>query len=482
MKLFEILLFLSTLGFLIVAATKKRGRLAAGFRYLTLFLLVMHLFLDGYRWQMLLGYLVLVVALFLYQFPNLDRGLKYGGLAFALIMWLASLSLSFLLPVIQFPRPTGEYTVGLQALFLEDSTRPETISNIEGDKRKLTIKIWYPSNQKVRHPEKYYDEGHSDAFAQSKGMPEFIFSHFSRTKTNHEKNLQVINSGSLPVIVLSHGLMLNTELYNSIIDEIVSHGYIVVGIDHTYETPLSIHGDKKILWSQDHLNGMNSNLDWDRFLQLIDEFKKEDKPQRKLSIMKEMVRALPYSESLDRWSADIAFVIDKLEEFNDSEKSFLFRKINLDQIGILGHSRGGAAAVQHASEDKRVKAAVNMDGDQWGRLIDTTLVTPIMAMYADRNYEDHFMPNFFIYDQVAQGDYYEVIVSSTGHANFSDLSYWSKIHQLTDTGEIDPVRMSEVTNHLILNFFNKYLRQQDLDMLNRFPKEEYPDLKIQKKG
>ena len=198
--------------------------------------------------------------------------------------------------------------------------------------------------------------------------------------------------------------------------------------------------------------------------------------------MKEMVRALPYSESLDRWSADIAFVIDKLEEFNDSEKSFLFRKINLDQIGILGHSRVGAAAVQHASEDKRVKAAVNMDGDQWGRLIDTTLVTPIMAMYADRNYEDHFMPNFFIYDQVAQGDYYEVIVSSTGHANFSDLSYWSKIHQLTDTGEIDPVRMSEVTNHLILNFFNKYLRQQDLDMLNRFPKEEYPDLKIQKKG
>jgi len=153
----------------------------------------------------------------------------------------------------------------------------------------------------------------------------------------------------------------------------------------------------------------------------------------------------------------------------------------MNQVGLLGHSWGGAAVVQNASVNKKIKGVINMDGAQFGRVIDTTLKAPLLVMHADRDYDKFFTPNFYVYDQVAKNDYYLVTIKSTGHANFGDLGYWSKIHSLTETGEIDPDRMSYITNQLILAFFNKYVKRQSLEMKETFIQKEYPEIEIIKK-
>ena len=50
--------------------------------------------------------------------------------------------------------------------------------------------------------------------------------------------------------------------------------------------------------------------------------------------------------------------LDQLENWN--ENGFLKNRLDLDKIGVFGHSRGGGAAGQLTIKDTRIKAAVNI--------------------------------------------------------------------------------------------------------------------------
>ena len=50
------------------------------------------------------------------------------------------------------------------------------------------------------------------------------------------------------------------------------------------------------------------------------------------------------------WAQDNSFVLDQVEELNTSDPSGFFTgKLDLENIGIFGHSFGGASALQTCS-------------------------------------------------------------------------------------------------------------------------------------
>ncbi|GAA4274698.1 alpha/beta hydrolase [Aquimarina gracilis] len=426
------------------------------------------------------GYFAFCLVLLFYYKPEINLWIKRIGLSLGLLFCTVSFVLGAILPVIKFPKPSGHYSVGLQTIYLEDSSRQEVLTQEIGDKRKLTVHVWYPSDEELTKPERYMDNGYAEAFTKSKGIPSFIASHFDLTNTNTQKLLPITLKKQFPVIILSHGLLWNSKMYTSIVEEIVSNGYIVVGIDHSYEAFLTEYKGKQLPWSQSNIDSMNIGLDFAYIDKRMKLGLNEKNEGHRSKAIRELIQYLPYFESFDRWSNDISFVIDQLEVFNKNNNAFLYQKLNLNQIGLLGHSWGGAAVVQNASVDNRVKAVINMDGAQWGSVIDTTLQKPLMVLHADRNYQEFFTPNFYVYDHIAKNDYYLVTIGATGHANFGDLSYWTKIHSLTETGSIDPKRMSHITNNLIRNFFDKYLHGKSLKIRDAFLKKEYPEVEIVK--
>lgn len=178
-----------------------------------------------------------------------------------------------------------------------------------------------------------------------------------------------------------------------------------------------------------------------------------------------MMRSLPYNESVERWQNDISFVIDELEKRQNED---FFKPFDLNKLVALGHSFGGSAVAQTLAYDNRIKAGINMDGAQWGNLIDTSFNVPFMALYADRDYDSFFTPNFYTYSQVAKNELISVIIKNSGHANFGDLGYWTPLHQFTETGTINPNRMNELTTDLILTFLEKHLDNKAIDMEEKF--------------
>lgn len=461
MQLFEILLISL---FLIIFFTKnliikKNGKTAIAI--LLPSIVFAHLLIDGARWQMIPVYLSSVFA-FAYFFTNISKNwlsflLAFFGVLFLIIGGI----LAYLLPVFDLPKPIGDFSVGTKNIYLEDTSRLETITETPNDFRKITVKMYYPSEANLENPEKYLGNGIAEAFAKSKGIPSFAFSHFNLISTYTERNLPNINQ-QFPLIILSHGYLWNAELYPTIIEALVSQGFVVAGVQHSYEAPI-VHWKTEVIYpNQAYFTTMNEKMNHDIFSQLETEFKNEKNAEKQLALMQKMMRMLPYKESIERWQKDISFTIDELTKMNQDKNSDWFNQFDMNKVGVFGHSFGGAAAAEATAFDNRIKAGVNLDGAQWGNLIDTTLNKPFMAMYADRNYETFNSPNFFIFKQAAKSDFYQVLIKNTGHANFGSLGYWTPLHQFTETGSINPHQMSSYTSTLLLAFFDKYLNEKNL--------------------
>lgn len=477
MSIFEILLILSTLGLVVSFWFKKFSKT---YVVLASVILLFQLIIEGYHWQMIPVYTAFVLIAALYYSKPSTRWIKIPVLTLTVVLLITGSALTYLVPVFNFPEPTGSYSVGSKQLFLQDTTREETITEDRGDFRRLTVNVWYPSNEQINTPEPYMDNGLNEAYARSTGMPELIFSHFPKINTHIQQDISMA-SEKMPVIVLSHGLGWNSKMYTSLISELVSRGYVVFGINHTYESALTIHEGEKIYLNRKVLDAMDEDLDFDSFEPLLEDFKNEQDPFQKKLKMQHMTRILPYNESFDRWTADISYVLDQIVKKNEDPESFFYQKLDTGKIGLMSHSWGGAAVVQNASVDPRAKAILNMDGAQWGRVIDTTLTTPLMAIFAERDYTEFFTPNFFIYDQITTKNYYEVTIAETGHASFGDIPFWTRMPEFTDTGDLDAEKLTLITADLIHEFFRKFLKEQDINLVQLFDDSKYPEVKLIRK-
>lgn len=478
MQIIDILLLLSTFCALLFAFTSPKP-LQRSSLYLALFFLLAHLIFSVIRWQFYPIYAVLLFAVIAIFIGSKGKRIRYTLLSFGLLATLLSAVVAWAFPMFELPQPSGEYTIGLETIYLEDTNRLETITAIEDDYRKFTAQIWYPSDQNIEQPEAYLDEGYAAAFAKSKGFPSFVVSHFHQIPTHTQKALPVVNN-DFPILILSHGYGWNAEEYTSIIEELVSQGYIVFGVEHSYENPMTVFKDETFYTPPSLFKYMNLSLDFNRIDSLTKAFQTTTIDSIKLNQVKAIIDETPtFTESMNRWSDDIIFLMDQLIKYNFDDTHFLYQRLDLDRIGLLGHSWGGAVVAQTAAVDHRVDAVINLDGGQFGELIDMTLDKPFLAMYADRDYNAFFTPNFFVYDQVAKGKFYQAIIKDTGHANFGDLSYWSNLNALTETGAIAPERMTHITNELILRFFDLYLNDKKGNFTNYF-EEGFPEVGLKK--
>jgi predicted dienelactone hydrolase len=132
--------------------------------------------------------------------------------------------------------------------------------------------------------------------------------------------------------------------------------------------------------------------------------------------------------------------------------------MDLDRIGVFGHSVGGGTAGNIAMKDNRVKAAVNLDGIQWGTMIDSTYHIPYLYVSADWP-ADHEDINSHVYINKGNSYFYESKLLNSGHPNFMDIPLMIPIRQIAGTGTIDPYEGNAIIAELVTKFFDRHLKQ-----------------------
>ena len=177
---------------------------------------------------------------------------------------------------------------------------------------------------------------------------------------------------------------------------------------------------------------------------------------------------------LRTWGDDIGFVLDQLDTINQNDGA-LAGALDLQRVGVMGFSKGGAAAGQFCVTDLRCSAGINLTGFMYGDIVDIDLQVPFLFMNEEEPWCPDCYPNDLFYDR-ANSDAYQMKIRGARHASFRDLTLYGRLfHLLSDEPDIDPQRMILIQNAYSLAFFDKHLKGMPSTLLDG-PSADFPEV------
>ncbi|MBD1371489.1 dienelactone hydrolase family protein [Hazenella sp. IB182357] len=432
--------------------------------------------IEGMSWRMIPAYFTIVLlTVYFYMGRNKVMRRKWSSVATQFVLLTIFLIISLIpplvFPVFSLPEPTGDYSVGTVDYHWVDKNRTETSGDDSSAKRELMVKIWYPANAETEKPFNYYLDDVPEVrntLAKQFNLPSFTMNHFDFVQT-HSVTDSVLSQVQepYPVLLFSHGFGVHRNQNIFQVEEFASHGYIVVSIEHTYYAGVTTFPDG-------------------RTVELI------EKDQDISTAVMDAIMPI--------WTADASFVLDQLEILNQQDNRFS-GKFDLERVGMFGHSFGGANAYQMLMKDKRVKAAIDMDGGLFGEpLPDNGVGKPFFLMTADstRNgeavnklldsYSDQELIQLMGMNKEALQQYMDelearflksvvggglsIVIPNAGHHSFTDSSLYSP---LLLTKNENPTYNHQVINEFTLAFFNQHLKSADESILTQLG-QKYPEV------
>ena len=418
------------------------------------------LFFEGFRWQLwplFLGTLMLVMI-------NHERSIgsrRSMVSSISLLLVMTSMAAAFVFPI---PDPfpiTGPYEVGTTVMHLVDSDRNEIYGPDPSAWREVMVQIWYPANPEEENQQAQWMpdiDAAGPAIARWIDLPPFALNHLKYVKTNAFMEAPMISEGDgFPVLVFSHGWAGFKEQNIFQVEELASHGYVVIGINHTYGAVLTVFPDGR---------------------------QAPRNPEALPDGVSDEAYDLASNILVRQWSEDIGFVIDQMAMINQSSgDGLLIGKLDLNTIGVFGHSTGAGAAVEFCATDARCDAVLVMD--LWAEPVSNEAIVgglsqPVLLMHSE-NWDTLDDPenNYGLIGNLVEeslSEVYEMTIQGTKHFDFSSLPLLSPLTvSLGLKGPIDGDLVLEIINKSTVRFFDGVLMevgQMDLAALST----KYPSI------
>ena len=411
---------------------------------------LIHFFLEQYRWQMLPAYFLGVSLIIIYQ-KKLSTVLKT-----IVFFWLIfSTLLPLFVPIIKMPKLTGKHSIGSTIHHWTDQERKEWFTDDPNDVRQIMVQLWYPA-QKTKKAEMtpYLDkiDLRSQTMAKAGKFPPQLIKHLELTKTNSHLNLKAEpEAAPLPIIIISHGITGMRHIHTSLAEKLSNNGYLVIALDHSYDANLTIFPDGSVADYRSDITGFPDSV----------------------SIRK---------KQLQTRAADVQFVINQLIKIQSGKiKHQLNGYLDLNRIGVAGHSYGGGTSIMVSYLDPRVKATLVLDS--WmnplpQKIIENGIQQPLIYIgrpkWTDSDYPTNTDLVAKIMDNTKGANYY-LTINGTLHLNYCDAPLFSPLAKyFLDIGKMNGIKSVNLINNISLQFFDQHLKSepQQSRILNQLEKQE----------
>ena len=439
---------------------------------------VSQILIEGSRWQMVPAYLMAAAFLLVWlasaaQKPK--RAIKRAGsmiaavakaaaMVLAGIVLAVSIALPTILPVFSFPKPTGQYKIGTVTYHWIDGNRPELFTTNPKEHREIVAQVWYPAVQtRISRRAPYIEDAGivTPVLARLFHLPSFFFSYFRYVDTNAELHAPVVHgTARYPVLIYLSGLagFRTSSMFQ--IQTLVSHGYIVVGLDQPGASAAVRVSDGQTI----------SVLPRAQIQPLIDQSIDPVSSAPRLLGRPMPKGMLPY------FAEDVRYAIDKLVTLDEaSSGDILAERMDLHHIGVFGVSLGAMVAAEAAFLDSRIDATLMMDAAMPESVVRGGLQQPAMWMtrpassmrlersrsggWTEENIAQTLSSMQAVFNAHKPGSAYYLDMPGMFHVDFTDLPCWSPItEQLGLTGPVDGCRMLAAINAYSLAFFDQYLK------------------------
>ncbi|MFE2992011.1 alpha/beta hydrolase family protein [Streptomyces sp. NPDC059262] len=369
----------------------------------------------------------------------------------------------------KLPAPTGPYGVGTVSLRLVDRRRADPW--VAGRRRELMVDVRYPAHSVASHPRvPQMTQGEAAGFDRVNNFGDLPKGRvdWSGTQTFAHLGAPPDRRRPRPVVLYSPGVGDPRTLGTTLTDELASHGYVVVAIDHTYDaSAVEFPGGR-----------VETTL-------LPQEFEQAQQagPAAVVALMQKTCAARV---------ADTRFVLDEVE------RAFATGRLERAPIGMFGQSAGGFAALQTMHDDGRIAAAADLDGvlayvsddHDEGELSPVArdgVDRPFLLMGMDGDDRTN-VPSWRALWEHSDGWHRDLVLRGAQHATYTDAT--SLIPQIarqlglpdeTVTGLVGTVpaaRAIAAQRAYVTAFFDRWLRGRTSGHFLDGPSSRYPEVRL----
>ena len=343
------------------------------------------------------------------------------------------------------PGPTGPCPVGTTSLHLTDLSRPDPwAAGVSA--RELMVSLWYPAAPADGRRARYMTPAESRLQLTSRGITGVPQHALSTVRANAAVDATPAGrQRALPLVVLSPGFTNSRSTLTALAEDLASHGYVVAGIDHTYESFATAFPDGRVttcLARQARRRGTG--------------FWKE-----------KMVAGR---------AADVAFVLGELTGAHRAWPGGGL--IDPSRMGMAGHSAGGAAAIAAMLADSRIRAGIDMDGSTAAPIPDHGLARPFLFLGKQSNYTPGSGGAVTTWERDWKrltGWKRWLLVAGAVHASFTDLGLLADQIGIDTGAGLPGSRSLDITRAYVRAFFDQHLRGRPQALLDQ-PSPRYPEV------
>jgi pimeloyl-ACP methyl ester carboxylesterase len=368
------------------------------------------------------------------------------------------------------PTPTGQFAVGRAIQDWTDSLTSDTLAPVPGAKRELLVWMWYPAAAGTSAAVDEHLPRELRPKAEEAGGANIwtlLTRDASKIRGHSIRNPDVSpQAQSYPLVIFRAGASSGVLNYSTLVEDLASHGYVVVGFDAPYRTARVTFPDGRVMSRTD-----------------------ENNPEAcVVSDRARMERCV--SRVLTAWTSDIAFVLDRLARLNASDSSGKFTgRLDMTRVGVFGHSLGGAVAAQFCHEDSRCRAGIDIDGAPHGNVIHAGLRQPFMFLLSDHGDESDPASNQIrtdiqsIYERIPPDRRLHVTIRGAFHYIFSDDGAVMKSSVVRGLLRVfgrlgmSGRRQLAVTAYCVRTFFDAYLEGDGASRPN-LASPLYPEVQV----
>jgi len=327
------------------------------------------------------------------------------------------------------PAPSGPYPIGTQTVHLVDESRGEEFTEDEEDFREMMVQLWYPAGETRGERAEYMDPVTFGWLKHRAPIPLFMIPDRAYTFVHTHAYLEPDAApGAFPVLVFSHGYDGVRAIYTSLIEELASHGFVVAAVNHPYIAGITVFPDGRTV----ELAPVPGDA---------------------------QQRDLYFQRAFRAVTGDILFTLDYLTRCNDLHP-ILSGHLDLERVGVYGHSFGGGATADVCLRDARFRAGATLDGFFRGEVVQAGLETPLLLMLAEGRTRGSDIQELW---SSLEGSAYRAEVNGSAHYSYTDvgilLSHLAPLlpRGILGFGSIDPGRLVFITNALLRAFFDVHL-------------------------
>ena len=398
MSILDGAIVVTAVGLALVAAATRRVDARAITAVLAALVIacLVQLWREGFYWQYAAIYVLLAGLTVLAwrrrrppprrAFAWLGRGGVAGLAAAALLAW------SFV-PVPELPAPSGPYPVGSHVFRWIDPERDEAVTADPHDHRNVVVQAWYPAVAGEGTGSRYIDGlGRLPSWVSL--IPGLAMRHYDRIDTHARADAPVVPQRMRwPVVLFSPGYGASRAFYTGLLADLASRGFVVLALDHPYEAPVVELAD----------GGLATPVQ--RFLP-------DDRDRSRYMSAQQALRA-----------ADLRHVVDRIGR-PGAFGPRLSGRLDPQHIAAIGHSFGGASAVEAAMGDPRIRAVANLDGTLYGRAATDPMPVPFLLLESDHRetrHSPHYLQGNLALERHLRAGGYRYQIAEANHYSFTDV-------------------------------------------------------------